>query len=141
MSAIRRPLVILLAATTVSAAGTAVTQLAVPWLVLQDTGNARDAGVVALCTMVPAGVSALASGGTVGRASWRRVSLVSDLACALAVGAIPLLQLAGGLDFWLLCALMATAGSCHAPGDTARALALPQLAQRAGVALPRAAGY
>ena len=137
----RRPLAALLAANVVSVTGSAVTLMGVPWFVLQSTGSAADAGVVAFCAMLPVVLSALAAGPAVDRVGRRRVSIVSDLVCGLAVGAVPLLQSAGMLRFWMLCALMGVTGLFHAPGDTARGVLLPTLAQRAGVPLTRAAGF
>ena len=140
-SAERRPLAALLAANVVSVTGSAVTLMGVPWFVLQNTGSAADAGVVAFCAMLPVVLAALVAGPVVDRVGRRRVSIVSDLVCGLAVGAIPLLQSAGMLRFWMLCALMGVTGLFHAPGDTARGVLLPTLAQRAGVPLTRAAGF
>jgi MFS family permease len=140
-SAGRRPLAVLLAANVVSVTGNAVTLMGVPWFVLQTTGSAADAGVVAFCAMLPVVVSALAGGPIVDRVGRRRVSVMSDLVCGLAVGAVPLLQSAGMLRFWMLCTLMGVTGLFHAPGDTARGVLLPALAQRAGVPLTRAAGF
>lgn len=137
----RRPLAALLAANVISITGNALTLMGVPWFVLQTTGSARDAGVVAFCTMLPVAVSALAAGPVVDRLGRRRVSIVSDLVCGIAVGSAPLLQFAGMLRFWMLCALMAVTGLFHAPGDTARGVLLPALARRAGVPLTRAAGF
>ena len=136
----RRPLAALLAANVISVTGNALTLMGVPWFVLQSTGSAADAGVVAFCAMLPVALSALAGGPVVDRLGRRRVSIASDLVCGVAVGAVPLLQFAGMLRFWMLCALMAMAGLFHAPGDTARGVLLPGLAQRAGVPLTRAAG-
>lgn len=111
-----------------------------PWFVLLTTGSAGKAGLVALCTMLPATVSSLASGALVDRAGARPVSIVSDVACGAAVAAIPVLQLAGVLRFWELCALMAATGLLSAPGNTARAVILPALARHSGMPLARAAG-
>jgi predicted MFS family arabinose efflux permease len=98
--AITAPLAAVLAANVVSITGNALTQIAVPWFVLQSTGSAARAGIVAFCT----------------------------------------LQLAGVLQFWMLCTLMAVTGLFHAPGETARGVLLPTLAERAGMPLTRAAG-
>jgi MFS family permease len=136
----RRPLGVLLGATLLSVAGDGITQVGVPWFVLLTTGSAGKAGVVALCTMLPAMVSSLASGALVDRAGARPVSVVSDVACGAAVAVIPVLQLAGGLRFWELCALMAATGLLSAPGNTARAVILPAVAAHSGVPLSRATG-
>jgi MFS family permease len=136
----RRPLGVLLGAALLSVAGDGITQVGVPWFVLLTTGSAGKAGIVAVCTLLPATVSALASGPLVDRAGARPVSVISDVACGAAVAAVPVLQLTGVLRFWELCALMAATGLLNAPGNTARAVILPALAGRSRVPLSRAAG-
>ena len=131
----------LLTANVISITGNAVTLMGVPWFVLESTGSTADAGIVAFCALLPVVLSALAAGPVVDRVGRRRVSIVSDLVCCLAVGAVPVLQSAGVLRFWMLCALMALTGLFHAPGDTARGVMLPALARRAGMPLTRAAGF
>lgn len=108
---------------------------------LLTTGSAGKAGVVALCTMLAIAVGSLFAGALVDRSGARRVSILSDVACCLTVGVIPVLQLSGALYFWALCALMAVAGLLHAPGNTARAVLLPGLAHHSHLPLTRAAGY
>ncbi|MFJ4965959.1 MFS transporter [Streptomyces sp. NPDC088729] len=136
----RRPLATVLAANLVSITGNCLTYMGVPWFVLQSTGSAAKAGTVAFCTLLPAVLAALVSGPVIDRMGRRRVSVASDLACGVAVAAIPLLQFAGILQFWMLCVLMAMTGLFRAPGATARGVLLPTLAGRAGMPLTRAAG-
>ncbi|MFC9581887.1 MFS transporter [Streptomyces yangpuensis] len=135
----RRPLAAVLAANTVSIAGSSLTLIGVPWFVLQTTGSAGRAGVVAFCATLPVIVAALVGGPVIDRLGRRRVSAVSDLICGLSVGAIPLLHHLGVLEFWMLCALMAVGGLVHTPGLTARGVLLPNLAEHAGTTLSRAA--
>ncbi|WP_327283636.1 MULTISPECIES: MFS transporter [unclassified Streptomyces] len=135
----RRPLAAVLAANTVSIAGTSLTLIGVPWFVLQTTGSAGRAGFVAFCATLPVVVAALVGGPVIDRIGRRRVSAASDLICALSVGAIPLLHYAGVLEFWMLCALMAVGGLVHTPGLTARGVLLPSLAEHAGTTVGRAA--
>ncbi|WP_329384981.1 MFS transporter [Streptomyces sp. NBC_01351] len=135
----RRPFTAVLAANTISIAGSSLTLIGVPWFVLQTTGSAGRAGVVAFCATLPIIVAALVGGPVIDRIGRRRVSAASDLICALAVGAIPLLHYAGLLEFWMLCALMALGGLVHTPGLTARYVLLPDLAEHAGTTLVRAA--
>ncbi|MEV8310752.1 MFS transporter [Streptomyces flavidovirens] len=135
----RKPFVAVLAANTVSIAGTSLTMIGVPWFVLDTTGSAGRAGVVAFCATLPVVVSALVGGPLIDRIGRRRVSVASDLVCGLAVGAIPLLHYAGALEFWMLCALMAIGGLAHTPGMTARYVLMPDLAAHAGTTLARAA--
>jgi MFS family permease len=129
-----------LTANLISITGNCLTGMGVPWFVLQSTGSAAKAGIVAFCTMVPVVFAALVSGPVIDRVGRRRVAVVSDLACGAAVAAIPLLQLAGILEFWMLCALMAVTGLFGAPGVTARGVLLPSLAGRARMPLTKAAG-
>ncbi|MGX1882779.1 MFS transporter [Streptomyces sp. NPDC055287] len=135
----RKPFAAVLAANTVSTAGTSLTMIGVPWFVLDTTGSAGRAGVVAFCATLPVVLSALVGGPLIDRIGRRRVSVASDLVCGLAVGAIPLLHYTGALEFWMLCALMAVGGLAHTPGMTARYVLVPDLAAHAGTTLARAA--
>ncbi|MFG2940697.1 MFS transporter [Streptomyces sp. NPDC048282] len=136
----RRPLATVLAANLLSITGNCLTYMGVPWFVLQSTGSAAQAGIVAFCTLLPAVLAALVTGPVIDRMGRRRVSVASDLACGIAVATIPLLQFAGILQFWMLCVLMAVTGLFRSPGETARGVLLPTLAERAGMPLSRAAG-
>ncbi|WP_253208871.1 MFS transporter [Streptomyces niphimycinicus] len=136
----RRALTAVLAANLVSITGNCLTYMGVPWFVLQSTGSAAKAGIVAFCTLLPVVLAALVGGPVIDRIGRRRVSVASDLACGIAVAAIPLLQFVGILQFWMLCVLMAMTGLFRSPGETARGVLLPTLAERAGMPLTRAAG-
>ncbi|MFI0928276.1 MFS transporter [Streptomyces sp. NPDC021012] len=135
----RTPLAAVLAANTISISGNALTFIAVPWFALETTGSPGKAGLVAFCAAVPVVLSAIAGGPVIDRIGRRRVSIASDLVCGLALAAIPLLNGAGLLRFWMLCALMAVTGLFHAPGETARHVLVPDLARHAGTPLSRAA--
>lgn len=135
----RVPLAAVLTANAISISGNSLTLIGVPWFVLQTTGSPGKAGLVAMCATAPVVVSALVGGPVIDRVGRRRVSVLSDLVCALAIAAIPLLHHAGRLPFWALCVLMGVTGLFHAPGETARAVLVPQLAERADTRLERAA--
>ncbi|MGW5419339.1 MFS transporter [Streptomyces sp. NPDC003943] len=135
----RTPLASVLAANAISISGNSLTLIGVPWFALETTGSPGKAGLVAFCAAVPVVVSAIAGGPVIDRIGRRRVSVASDLVCALALAAIPLLNGAGLLRFWMLCALMGVTGLFHAPGETARHVLVPDLAERAGTPLSRAA--
>ncbi|GJF27730.1 MFS transporter [Kitasatospora sp. NE20-6] len=134
----RRPLGALLAANLVSITGNALAGIGVPWFVLQTTGSASRAGVVAFCGMLPLAVSAITCGPAIDRIGRLRASVLSDVLCGTAVGLIPLLHRAGALRFWQLCLIMAVNGFCQAPGETARQALAPDLADHGGVPLSRA---
>ncbi|WP_381798097.1 MFS transporter [Streptomyces niveus] len=135
----RWPLTAVLTANAISATGRTLSLIGIPWFVLQTTGSAGRAGVVAFCATLPVVVSALIGGPVIDRIGRRRVSIASDLLCAFSVGAIPLLHRADALPFWTLCALVALHGLAHTPGDTARYVLVPDLAEHAGTSLTRAA--
>ncbi|MCZ4118819.1 MFS transporter [Streptomyces sp. H39-S7] len=134
----RRPLAVLLAANVVSVTGNSFTIVGVPWFVLETTGSPARAGIVAFAATVPVVVAALLGGPLIDRLGQRLSSVVSDAVCAVAIGAIPLLHLTIGLAFWELLVLVAVSGLFHAPGETAREVLTPALAERAGMTLPRA---
>ena len=134
----RRPLQILLAANAISAAGTAMTLLAVPWFVLVTTGSAARSGVVAACETVPLILASAFGGPLIDRVGARRVSVACDLLSAAGIALIPLLHAAELLRFWQLCVLMAFVGLFRAPGDTARAVLLPDLIALAQTPMERA---
>ncbi|MFE0700453.1 MFS transporter [Streptomyces sp. NPDC058872] len=135
----RIPLATVLAANAVSISGNSLTLIGVPWFALETTGSPGKAGLVAFCAAFPVLVSAIAGGPVIDRLGRRRISIVSDLVCGLALASIPLLHQVGVLHFWLLCALMAVTGLFHAPGEMARHVLVPDLAGRAGTSLTRAA--
>ncbi|MGW6838183.1 MFS transporter [Streptomyces sp. NPDC054949] len=135
----RRPFVAVLAANTISIAGSSLTLIAVPWFVLQSTDSAGRAGIVAFCATLPVIVAALVGGPVIDRIGRRRISAASDLICALSIGVIPLLHRAGLLEFWMLCALMAIGGLVHTPGLTARYVLIPHLAEHAGTTVGKVA--
>jgi MFS family permease len=135
----RTPLAATLAANSISTAGTSLTLIGVPWFVLETTGSAGRAGFVAFCATLPIVVAALIGGPVIDRIGRRRIAIASDAVCASAIAAIPLLHFAGVLDFWMLCALMALNGFAHTPGNTARYVLIPDLAEHAGTTLARAA--
>ncbi|WP_327710932.1 MFS transporter [Streptomyces sp. NBC_00464] len=135
----RLPLIAVLSANSISTAGTSLTLIGVPWFVLETTGSAGRAGLVAFCATLPIVVSALIGGPVIDRIGRRRVAIGSDTVCGLAVAAVPLLYYADALAFWMLCALMALNGLAHTPGNTARYVLVPDLAEHAGTTLARAA--
>ncbi|MBT2508165.1 MFS transporter [Streptomyces sp. ISL-98] len=135
----RRPLAAILAAETISTVGNSLTLIGVPWFVLQATGSAGRAGVVAFCATLPVVLSALVGGPVIDRLGRRRVSIATDLICGISVAAIPLLFYAGALEFWMLCVLMGISGFVATPGTTARHVLVPDLAERADTTLTRAA--
>ena len=130
----------MLSADAVSMAGNAAALVAIPWYVLQTTGSASKTGITAAAGIVPVIVSGFLGGAYVDRLGYRRASIVADLASCLAVAAIPLLHATVGLAFWQLVLLVFLGALLDAPGVTARAAMLPDVAQPAGWSLERVSG-
>ncbi|HEX6009653.1 MAG TPA: MFS transporter, partial [Actinomycetota bacterium] len=136
----RAPLLALFAANAVSLTGNVAALVAIPWFVLQTTGSATKTGITAFAGLLPVVLSGLFGGALVDRLGYRRTSIVADVASALAVAAIPLLQSTVGLEFWQLVVLVFLGGLLDAPGGTARAALLPDVAAGAGWSFERATG-
>jgi MFS family permease len=136
----RGPLLALLAANAISMSGNVAALVAIPWFVLQTTGSAARTGVVAAAGLVPIVVSGFVGGALVDRLGYHRASVVADLASSVAVAAIPLLHDTIGLEFWQLVVLVFLGGLLDAPGVTARASLLPDVAADARWSLERASG-
>src|SRR6186997_3336381 len=136
----RRPLVTLLGANAISMSGNVAANVAIPWFVLQTTGSATKTGVTAFAALLPVVLSGFFGGALVDRLGYRRMSIVGDLASAVSVAAIPILNSTVGLEFWQLVVLVFLGGLLDAPGGTARASLLPDVAERAGWTLERASG-
>jgi MFS family permease len=125
-------------AEAISLFGSRMTFVALPWMVLVETGSATRTGVVAFVEMLPYVVACAAGGPLIDRIGPRRASIVMDVASVAAVGAIPLLYRAGGLGFGALVLLVGVAGLMRGLGDTAKGVVFPSVVERAGVDLTRA---
>jgi MFS family permease len=136
----RGPLVALLSADAISMTGNAAALVAIPWFVLQTTGSASKTGITAAAAIVPTIISGLVGGAFVDRLGYRVASIVADLSSCIAVAAIPLLYETVGLEFWQLVLLVFLGALLDAPGVTARASLLPDVAAPAGWSLERASG-
>jgi MFS family permease len=117
--------------------GNSVAAVVLPLVVLQTTGSATDAGVVAAATAVPAVLAGLFMGGVVDRVHRRKVSIATDLVSAAAIAALPIVDATVGLALgWFV--LLGIVGSFgDVPGLTAREALLPDVARRSGVPLDR----
>lgn len=136
----RRGLVGLYVAQAVSTTGTRMSLLALPVFVFLTTGSALRTGLVGFAEMLPYVLLKLFGGPLVDRLGAWRTSVGSDLAAAVAVGAVPLLHAVHALSFPVLLALVALAGALRAPGDGAKSVLLPVVVARAGVPMERAVG-
>ncbi len=124
----------------ISALGSAMTNLAVPWFILQTTGSAARTGLVATAMTLGAVLSGVLSGPLIDRVGFKRFSVLTDMASALLVAGIPLLYATGALPFWLILVLVFVITCMQGPGDAARYALMPGLARRAGTTIERANG-
>ncbi|TCO53558.1 MFS transporter [Actinocrispum wychmicini] len=135
-----RSLLALFCALGVSHAGSVMTLLAIPWFVLQTTGSGAQTGAVTATETVGLLASSLLSGPVIDRFGARGMSVVADLAAAIAVGAIPFAFTTVGMSLPLLAALAGLAGLTRAPGDTAKRVLLPGAVRVARTSLERGSG-
>lgn len=135
VSTSRGPVLLILSSAFLAAAANGISMVAFPWLVLQRTGSATDASVVAAAATLPLLVATLVAGTAVDFLGRRRVAMLSDLMSAASVAAIPVIVATlgiGALNTAVL-AVLAAAGSFFDPGGmTARQSMLPEAAGRAG---------
>ena len=117
----------LLAAEAISALGSQMTHLALPWFVLVTTGSAAKMGLVLAVQLLPVALLGIPSGTLVGRLGARRTMITCDAARAPIMLAIPLLHSAGLLTFPLLLVCVALVGVFIAPHFSAQRLILPDL--------------
>ncbi|HVI38172.1 MAG TPA: MFS transporter, partial [Gaiellales bacterium] len=138
MTPSRRPLYGLLAAYFVSGVGTAMSAVAIPWLVLVTTGSAASTGVVGFAQMAPYVVLQASAGPFVDRFGLRRTFLAGNLAAAAVMCTVPLLHAAGVLSVGLLAALVMAAGAVRGVADCATTPLVPPTAQAGRVPNERA---
>lgn len=134
----RGPLLVLFAAVGVSTAGNMITRVAIPWFVLQTTGEAGRVGIAAFFLAAPVVIAGVFGGVWIDRLGYRRTSILADVASAATVVLIPVLFVTVGLEFWMLLALIFATALLDSPGETARMALLPDLAGPAGMDLERA---
>jgi len=133
---VRRSLIALVAAEVISARGTLMTVVALPWFVLETTGSPQRMTVVLAAEAAPLALLALVSGRIATRLGARRTMLVCDALWAPATAAIPLLHAAGALSFGLLVALAFVCGIPAGAHFGAQSAIVPELLgeETAGVA-------
>jgi H+ antiporter protein len=137
----RGPLFVILFAALMAGAGNGISMVAFPWLVLQRTGSALDASIVAMAGTIPLLVATLIAGAAVDYLGRKRVSMISDALSALSVAAVPVLALTFGahaVNVAVLAGLAALGALFDPAGMTARETMLPEASQRAGWTLDHA---
>src|SRR5699024_101639 len=82
----------LLLATFTGLIGRQLSVVAIPWFVLSTTGSPGRAGLVGFAVFLPGLLVGILGGVLVDRLGYRRVSVFSDLVCAVSTLMIPLLH-------------------------------------------------
>lgn len=129
------PALLILSSAFLAAVGNGISLVAYPWLVLQRTGSAADAAIVAAAATLPLLVATLVAGTAVDFVGRRRVAMLADALSGLSVAAIPVLAITLGAESLttLVLAGLAALGSFFDPaGMTARQSMLPEAGVRAG---------
>ncbi|MEN2741725.1 MFS transporter [Microbacterium sp. X-17] len=136
----RAPLLGLIGAYLVSGAGTALSAIAIPWLVLVTTGSAVATGLVGFAEMAPYVLLQATAGPLVDRVGLRRTFLIGNLVAAAAVFAVFLLGALHDLPLGALVVLVAVAGAVRGAADAASTPMIPPLARLARWSDERAVG-
>jgi hypothetical protein len=102
----RRGIYSLFTAEGVGQIGNLTAIVALPCFVLETTGSAARTGIVSGALAMGAVIPAVLGGPLVDRLGFKRSSVLADLASAAVVAAVPLLHLAGVLQFWQLVVLV-----------------------------------
>lgn len=140
MKGMKHVAVIYLTSYAVSLLGNSIAAIALPLIVLATTGDILGAGVLALATGVPSVLGGLFGGVLIDRINRRTASFVSDLISALAIGALPIIDIAFGLNLGWFILLGALGALGDIPGMTAREAMLPAIVRASGIQAERLMG-
>jgi MFS family permease len=133
----RRPLYAMYMADAISLAGNNLTTIAIPWFVLATTGSASKTGIAGFFAILPVIIASVLGGAVVDRLGYRRSSIIADLASGSTVAAIAILHSLDQLAFPTLLVLVFLGAFLDAPGSTARAALLPDLATTADIPMEK----
>lgn len=133
----RLPILSLVGANAISLVGNQLTNLAVPWFVLQTTGSATKTGLTAAVTVLPIVLAGFFGGTLVDRIGHKNASVLSDVASGTMTALIPLLFFTVGLPLPLLLLLVFLGNLLDVPGGSARLSLIPELTARAAIPLDR----
>jgi hypothetical protein len=107
----RPPLAALAAAEVISATGSQMTALALPWFVLTTTGSPSRMALVVAAEVLPWALLGIPAGTVAARLGPKRTLVICNLCWLPLVGLIPALHYAGALTFGLLLAIAALTGA------------------------------
>jgi DHA3 family tetracycline resistance protein-like MFS transporter len=125
-----RDFALLVAGMAVSLLGDGIYLVAIAWQVYQLSGAPTALSLVGVAWTVPLLAFVLIGGVVSDRFDRRRVMIAADLVRAAAIAALGTLSLAGALDLWHVCVLVAVYGIGEAFFGPAQAAIVPQIVPR-----------
>lgn len=132
------PFIFLQLSSITGIAGASMVFIALPWLALEITGSAASAGTLIAISSIP-GLFIFPILGTIIDRIGRRLSAgASEFLAAIAILAIPLVNLLFGMTFFWLVALALLKSVVSPASTTARKSIIPDVAKPAGLSLERA---
>jgi MFS family permease len=134
------PVALLEAANVLSGIGNGIVVIAIPLLVLRETGSAALYGLIGVIAVLPSLVALPLVGALIDRYGPRWNSVASDLASAASVLTLPVLLAADLLTVPLIVALAVLGAVIDPVGYTARKAAIAPAARAAGVGADRVNG-
>jgi predicted MFS family arabinose efflux permease len=108
--------------------GTQMTQLALPWLVLETTGSAPRAGLVFAVQVLPMALLGLAGAEVIQRLGGVRTMLVADAVRGPVIALVPILSALGLLSLGALLTIVAALGVLGVPYFAAQRVVTTELA-------------
>lgn len=136
----RAPTILLQVANLLAGVANSSVAVLVPWLVLEQTGSATDAGLVAAVAGIPGIFVSPFVGAMVDRLGRRNVSMGSDALSAVSVALFPLAELLGSLTLTAIIALAVLGAAFDPAGYTARKSLIPDVAAAGGFEVDRVNG-
>ena len=141
MSSAGKVLTSLIGFNGVSILGNALTEFAIPWLILEMTGSPLYVGILLGFKFIPVFLSSLIGGGLIDRFGSVKTSQYSDLLNFFAVALIPLLFIYDQLDMSLLVILIFLSAVLDSPGRSAKDVIFATQLDVGGVAREKANGF
>ena len=136
----KRAFGLLQATNALSGVSNGVVMITVPWIVLELTGSAAKAGLLAALSSLPGIVVSPVVGGLIDRFGRRAVSIFSDVMSMLSVLMFLVVDAVADLTYlWIL--VIAVIGACFdQAGYTARKALIPNAATASGINIDSANG-
>lgn len=117
-----------------------VVMITVPWIVLEETGSAGRAGLLAAIVSLPGIVVSPIVGGLIDRLGRRLVSVASDVLSLVSVLMFVVVNAVGDLSYWWIVAIAVLGATFDPAGYTARKSLIPNAATASGVSVDSANG-